>query len=158
MLELVGRMLPEGDPHPGTFDLLHNALSRLGQVDSLPAAVLAYFQYRLLRQVGLLGDLLTCTSCGQRVEDARRGAVGQAYFSSREGGLICPDCTAPPTEKYALDADTLTGLGVLQAPRRTTGGRATFPESQARAVNRLLAYHVAEQLGKPLRTSRYAID
>ena len=51
MLELCGATLAESDPHPQVFDLLHNALHRLGQADASPQAVLAYFQWRLARHV-----------------------------------------------------------------------------------------------------------
>ena len=50
MLELVHEMLAEGDPHPSVFDLLQRALERMGQDDAPIPAVLAYFQWRLLRQ------------------------------------------------------------------------------------------------------------
>ncbi|KKL96234.1 hypothetical protein LCGC14_1846500, partial [marine sediment metagenome] len=49
MLEACAALLGEGDPQPETFDLLHSVLARLGQADASPAAVLAYFQYRMLK-------------------------------------------------------------------------------------------------------------
>ena len=64
MLEMADAMLAPSDPHPEVFDLLHNALDRLGAADAPVTAVLAYFQWRLLRRVGLLGDMRKCVSCG----------------------------------------------------------------------------------------------
>ena len=61
------------------FDLLHNALVRLGQSDAPTGAVLAYFQWRLLRHVGLMGELKNCVSCGRAVaEEARMSAQATA--------------------------------------------------------------------------------
>jgi DNA repair protein RecO len=164
MIELAGALLAEADPHPEVFDLLHNALARLGEPDSPPPAVLAWFQWRTLHHAGLLGDLTACAACGRRVGPSARGA----YFSSSEGGLICSTCAAGtadsagaagpagPVEKLRLDHAALAGLDALAAV--AAGRKATLPDSQAHAVNRVLAYHVANQLGKPLKMARYAIE
>ena len=66
MIELVSESLPEADPHPEVFDLLHRALARVPQPDAPLQAVLAYFQWRLLRCVGLLGGMEACVSCGRQ--------------------------------------------------------------------------------------------
>ncbi|MHC4718344.1 MAG: DNA repair protein RecO, partial [Planctomycetota bacterium] len=86
MLELTASMLAEGDPQPAVFDLLHNALARLEAPESSPPAVLAYFQYRLIRLAGLLGDMTACTGCGATI------SAGGIYFSSSAGGLLCRSC------------------------------------------------------------------
>ena len=147
MLELCGALLAEDDPHPEVFDLLHNALGRLAQPDSAPPAVLAYFQYRLLRHAGLLGAMDACVACGAKV------SLGGVYFSSSAGGLLCRGCEAAEPEKYAVSPAALAGLAALAAAQ--AGRRPTFPQKQAHAVNDLLIYHIEYQLGKRLRTARY---
>jgi len=149
MIELVAAMLAEGDPHGEVFDLLHNALGRCGQADAPTAAVLAYFQWRLLRHVGLLGELKRCVGCGRAV------GTKAVYFSSRSGGLLCADCEAAAVEKYALDRHGLAGLAALAAAE--AGRRVQLPDAQANAVNCLLAYHVAEQIGRPLKMARHVL-
>ena len=154
MVELVGEALAEGDPHPEIFDLLHNGLERLGQDDAPVAAVLAYFQWRLLRCVGLLGELKTCVGCGQAAipQTAPRGGV---FFSSIQGGLLCPACQAGASEKRHLDGATLAGLATLAAAE--AGRKVSLSDTQAIGVNRLLDYHASHQLGKPLKMARHAI-
>jgi DNA repair protein RecO (recombination protein O) len=151
MIELAGAMLAEADPHPEVFDLLHGALERLDDPGAPVQAVLAYFQWRLLKRVGLLGELRTCAACGAAIT-GRRGAT---YFSSRLGGLVCRDCEGSQDEKYLLDGATLAGLAAVSAAEG--GARVSLPPAQARAVNRLLAYHIAQQLGRPLKAARRAI-
>ena len=151
MIELAGEMLAEADPHPEVFDLLHNGLARLGQADAPGAAVLAYFQWRLLKRVGLLGELRTCAACGAAITGRSRAT----YFSSRLGGLVCRDCEGSQDEKYLLDGAALAGLAAVSAAEG--GARVSLPAAQARAVNRLLAYHIAQQLGRPLKAARRAI-
>jgi DNA repair protein RecO (recombination protein O) len=167
MLELADNMIGEQDPHPEVFDLLHNALVRLGQADAPTPAVLAYYQWRLLRRTGLLGELRLCAACGRLVEavgpadliaganKARHEPGGDIYFSSRLGGLVCAACEGATPEKYRLDQPTLDGLAIVQAAE--AGRKVTLPDGPADALNRLLAYHIREQLGKPLKTARYAL-
>ncbi|HUT01764.1 MAG TPA: DNA repair protein RecO [Phycisphaerae bacterium] len=155
MIELVGEMLPEADPHPEVFDLLHNGLARLGQPDAPVPAVLAYFQWRMLKHVGLLGELDRCVACGRGVVAPHRRGAGDVYFSSLEGGLICGGCESALTEKYHLDGATLAGLAALAAAG--AGRKVSLPDKQAHGVSRLLAYHATQQLGKPLKMARHAI-
>jgi DNA repair protein RecO len=164
MIELAGALLAEADPHPEVFDLLHNALARLGEADAPVPAVLAWFQWRTLRHVGLLGDLSTCAACGRHVGPAARGMC----FSSSEGGLVCSSCAGGAAdstgaagqtglaEKLRLDHAALAGLDALAAV--AAGRKTPLPDNHAHAVNRMLAYHVANQLGKPLKMARYAIE
>jgi DNA repair protein RecO (recombination protein O) len=152
MVELAGEALGEGDSHPEVFDLLHNGLERLNQQGAV-AAVLAYFQWRLLRLVGLLGEMGVCVSCGQTAGAAGGGHA--AYFSSIQGGLLCPACEGSAAEKYRLDGATMAGLATLAAAE--AGRKVTLPDKQAAGVNHLLAYHASHQLGKPLKMARHAI-
>ncbi len=184
MVELVGDMLAEADPHAEVFDLLHNALARLGQKDAPIAAVLAFFQWRMLRHVGLLGELKQCVGCGTDIADCRlriadssvtgtgRKAVSRPglenshsairnpqseaiYFSSSQGGILCAACEGAVAEKYRLDGAALAGIAALTAVE--AGAKVSLPDKQARALNRLLSYHITQQLGKKLKMAKYAI-
>ncbi|HET6429201.1 MAG TPA: DNA repair protein RecO [Phycisphaerae bacterium] len=146
MLELAWAMLAEGDPQPAAFDLLHSALARLAKPDSSPVAVLAYFQYRLIRLAGLLGQMTACAGCGATI------SAGGVFFSSSSGGLLCRQCGEPATEKVAVSRGALEGLAILAAAE--AGQRPPFPPAQAAAAIALLTYHVEYQLGKRLRTAR----
>lgn len=159
MIELVAEMLPESDPHPEVFDLLHNGLLRLGQEGAPLRAVLAYFQWRLLRHAGLLGQLNECVSCGVVIlapPQAGTCALPPAtdvYFSSFQGGLLCDACESAVVEKFRLDHDTLAAIAALTAVE--AGTRVTLPDKPAAALTSLLNYHITQQLGKPLRMAKY---
>ncbi len=156
MIELVSACLPEADPHPEVFDLLHQVLVRLGQRDAPLQAVLAYFQWRLLRCVGLLGSLKACISCGAPVaEFSRRPSRTDICFSSQLGGILCGECEGGETEKFRLQPATLGALAGLAAAE--AGQKVLLPDAQGRAVNRLLGYHITQQLGKRLRMAKYVI-
>ncbi|MFP4353751.1 MAG: DNA repair protein RecO [Phycisphaerae bacterium] len=148
-LEMVCQTLAEHDPHPEVFDLLHNALGRLDNPDSPIQAVLAYFQWRLLRNLGLLGDLDSCVSCGGPVQ------AGATAFTSRMGGLLCRTCRSEAAEQVAVDPETRSGLEILASAE--AGRRSELAEKTAEKLIRLLAYHVSQQIGKPLKTARYVL-
>jgi DNA repair protein RecO len=158
MLEVVSATMAEDDPHADVYELLSKALRRLTQADAPAQAVLAYFQWKLLRSIGLLGDMSACVACGSELPGPQRGG----YFSSRQGGLLCEACEGASVEKLRIEPATRRGLATMRdvADRRQVAGsapRATLPEPDARAVNRLLEYHLTEQLGRTLRTARYVI-
>ena len=133
MLAATGSLLAEADPHPEVFDLLHNALVRLAQAEASPPPVLAYFQWRLLRHAGLLGDLSACQGCGK--EPPKAGVI----FSSAAGGLLCRSCA-------------------LEVMRQVQAGRRLpLSDAHAKALNAVLAYHLQYQLGRHLRTARHAL-
>lgn len=155
LLELTAAMLAENDPHPEVFDLLHNALARLGQDDAPAGAVLAYSQWRMLRHVGLLGEMSVCVGCGTPTAGAAPGDLRHMVFSSRRGGLLCGSCESGATEKTPVDAAALAGISALTDAE--AGRKTDLPDDHARSVSRLLAYHITEQLGKRLRMERHVI-
>lgn len=155
MLELAHELVAESDPHPAVFELLHNGLARLGQADAPVQAVLAYFQWRLLRNVGLMGEMTDCVSCGRSVAGESRPRGREIFFSSRLGGLLCDTCEGSEVEKRPVSNDVLAGLRVLAEAQ--AGRKSALPDSQAQAINRLLAYHTSRQIGKPLRMAPHAI-
>ena len=152
MLFLIGLLLAEADPHVEVFDLLHNTLGRLDEADCPWPAVLAYYQWRLLKLAGLLGELAACASCGREI--AGRGRRDM-HFSSTAGGLLCGACEGSATEKYRLDGRTTAGIAAMAAAE--AGKKVLLPAPQAQAVNRLLLYHVTQQTGKAPRMGRHAI-
>ena len=153
MIELVGLLLGEGDPHPEAFDLLHNALGRLGDPDAPLAAVLAYFQWRMLRHAGLLGQLDRCVECDTPLNDEteNRGS----FFSSTKGGLLCRSCGCSADEKTSVNQASINGLAGLEQARGRRG--VSLSTEEILGVNRLLAYHASYQSGKPLKMARYVI-
>lgn len=153
MIELAGLLLGEGDPHPEAFDLLHNALGRLGDSDAPLPAVLAFFQWRILRHAGLLGQLSRCVECDESLSGGNDGEG--AYFSSSRGGLLCRSCVGSVDEKTSVSPAAISGLKGLELARGRRG--VTLSDAEVLGVNRLLSYHASHQAGKPLRMARYVI-
>ena len=94
-------------------------------------------------------------ACGRAVRQWSTGDRAECHFSSARGGLLCAACEGGVTEKHRVSVSTLSGLSALSAA--AAGAKAALPEPQAVGVNRMLAYHIRHQLGKPLRMARHAI-
>ncbi len=155
MVELVSLMLAERDPFPKVFDLLHRILERLKQPEAPVEAVLAYFQWRLLRNVGLLGELKACVSCQTLLAGNDKASRRDLHFSSSKGGLLCGACEVATTEKYRVDDATMAGLAAIAAAQ--AGAKVTLPAQQSKSVNCLLAYHISQQIGKKPKMAKYVI-
>jgi DNA repair protein RecO (recombination protein O) len=158
MVELAGEMLAESDPHPDVYDLLHSSLARLAQADAPAPAVLAYYQWRLLVNVGVLGQLARCAGCGQAVL-GEGGSHMDVHLSPSAGGLLCRDCEGAAADKMPVTRTALAGLAALYAASegRRRGAKVAMPDSQADEVNRLFAYYASHAIGKELKLARYAV-
>ena len=161
MLEVVSQTIGDGDRNVEVFDLLHNALERLGQDDAPIPAVLAFFQWRLLRHAGLLGQLTDCVSCSCKISGKPSEKVS---FSSQLGGLVCDGCRGDGGDFFPIEPETLEGLDILTAVESgracelgKNGKKASMSSRYAECVNRMLAYHIAQQIGKWPKMTKHAI-
>ncbi len=151
-IELTGETLGQDDPHPQIYDLLHNALLRLDAPEAPCQAVVAYFQWRLLRRLGLLGAMNECVLCNTSLAPGK----GKAWFSSSQGGLLCQACQNQVREKVSLDRPTREALDLLASAE--VGRKVSLEDRLALKANRLLLYHGVHQIGKPLRSARYVLS
>lgn len=84
LAEIINKLLPEEEPHPKIFDLLDETLEYLNSVQ--PPLAIAYFETKLLSEIGFLPELYECVLCQKEIKpDHNR-------FSVARGGLICNDC------------------------------------------------------------------
>ncbi len=86
--DAVARLFETGDPHPEVFTLLANELTLLagagaGAGHAGPANALA-FRLKLLLAAGIVPQLGSCVSCGEREH-----LIG---FDPSAGGVVCSAC------------------------------------------------------------------
>ncbi len=96
VLEFTERVLEEGVPSPGMFNLLIDFFDLLESRDrGIGTLVLAY-QTKVLRYAGVMPQLEHCAVCGEKKQAAK--------FSIEDGGIICGDCLR---DMENLEAHTL---------------------------------------------------
>jgi DNA repair protein RecO (recombination protein O) len=86
--DAVARLFETDEPHPEVFALLANQLTLLGSGPTNPAAArpenALAFRLKLLLAAGIVPQLASCASCGER--EHLNG------FSAAAGGVVCSSC------------------------------------------------------------------
>ena len=73
--ELLVRLLPRGDPHPGLFTSYFRTLAGLARHDDQREATLRIFELDLLRELGVAPSFDTCLDGGLVDPDALKGGT-----------------------------------------------------------------------------------
>lgn len=139
LAEVMLRFAP-ADPHPQSYDLLHEAL---GSLECAPAALLEPLGLRVLwHLVSVLGfapSLHACVRDGVLLPEA-----GGLPFSTREGGALCAACAAQhgATQLPAGARADLAALLDPEAELPALDGR--HAESHRRLLARYIRYHLGE--------------
>jgi len=137
--ELLVRLLPRGDPHPGLFTSYFRTLAGLARHDDQREATLRIFELDLLRELGVAPSFDTCL----------------------DGGLVDPDaCYQADFElgfrraADAADPDALKGGTLIALARRDFTEPGTLTAAR-NFLRRLIGYHLD---GKPLNARRILMD
>ncbi len=136
MIDLVGRMLTDQDPHTDVYDVLLEALTRMDDGHDIDWPLLR-FQWALLVETGYQPTLTT----NQENEPV-------VAFSSKTGGVV--EDTGE-IDRVRVRKETVEVLRMLQDQRPM---QPTEPETLDRA-NRLLAHYLRDIIGKDTAAMRW---
>ena len=137
-LELTDKLLEEGDPADGSFNLLLDLLKTLEQRKNEFATPLIAFKIRSLELFGSGIRTDSCVRCGK--------TDGLRYLSVPDGGLVCGDCLASPADLnpliFEISDDIISIIRFMQThPVRSLEG-LTIPEKERSRLMRMLnAYY-----------------
>ena len=140
--DAVARLFETDEPHPEVYMLLANELTLLasGPAAARPENALA-FRLKLLLAAGIVPQLGSCATCGEREH--------LTGFSASAGGVVCSSCESA---SFPLGEEAYEFLvGALGQPL------ANAPEASARALQlaeraiRETAEHHAQVRLRPLR-------
>ena len=150
VVECLGRLTAERDPHAALYGLLVRTLRALEEIPRPERAALAF----TLRCVDLLGHRLRldrCLSCGAPPDLAPR-----LDFSA--GGLVCGTCARLSGDSLALSAQALAGLRRLRTLRWEELLAASLSRPVEAEVVSALEAQVARLMGHPPRTPRFLLQ
>jgi DNA repair protein RecO (recombination protein O) len=145
VVECVGRLTAERDPHAALYGLLTRALRALAGAP--PAVRVAIcFGARCLDALGHRPRLDRCVECGRAWPFPRP--------SLDEGGVVCEPCAARASGATAVTPAAVAALGQLRAVRWEEAlaqplGRV---ETELRAA---LEAHMTRLIGQPTRTAKF---
>jgi DNA repair protein RecO (recombination protein O) len=149
--DAVSRLFETGDPHPEVFALLANELTLLaggprrrqsGTTMPYAANELA-FRLKLLLAAGIVPQLSSCVSCGER----RRLSA----FSAAAGGVVCSSCESA---SFSFDEDAYVFMaGALGRPLAQAPQASDRALRQAERAIRETAEHHAHVRLRPAALS-----
>jgi DNA repair protein RecO (recombination protein O) len=120
IVELVDRFsVEEGEGNHAQYQLILKSFDRLTEDEYPPSSVILYFQMRLLDFVGYRPELFRCVGCGSEIRPE-----GQ-FFSSQQGGILCPNCGRGKQNNRSI---SLAGLKVLRHYQRNNFETASKPK------------------------------
>lgn len=150
ILELITRFLPERDPNPDIFSLLHKLLSRLkpGAENNL---YYMYFKVRFLGISGYLPKLDACCRCSRRSTDEKVNAK----FHVSHGALICSLCGPDRTEAISLSQGALRFYLSFIKWKFSNLDRVKAPASLVSEIGELIDAHIKYISSRPFKTAIY---
>jgi len=107
ILELIDSFTVENNENRPLFDLLLDTLHRLCQDDN-SETVLRYFELHLLHYLGYRPQLQQCVICNLPIKPAAN------FFSSSQGGVLCPRCSQEMPGLRPISVDALKILRLWQ--------------------------------------------
>jgi DNA repair protein RecO (recombination protein O) len=124
VIELLDRFSVEGsEENRSLYRLLLDSLTHLAYGTIEPQAIVLYFEIRLLDLVGYRPELFQCLSCGAEIKPEDQ------FFSSHEGGVLCPKCGK---SRRNVRPVSLSALKLLRHYQRSSFENATAPQVHRR--------------------------
>ena len=142
--DAVARLFETDEPHPEVYMLLANELTLLASTRAHPAAAgpgnALAFRLKLLLAAGIVPQLGSCASCGEREH--------LTGFSAAAGGVVCSSCesAAFPLGEEAYQF-MVSALGQPLASPPEASGRAL--QLAERAIRETAEHHAQVRL-RPL--------
>jgi DNA repair protein RecO (recombination protein O) len=144
--DAVARLFETDEPHPEVYALLGNELSLLAELGRRGADAAGFaanalaFRLKLLLAAGIVPQLGSCASCGER--EHLNG------FSAAAGGVVCSSCESAA---FALDEESYGFLvKALGSPLSGTPGASPRALQVAERAIRETAEHHAQVRLRPL--------
>ncbi len=144
ILELVDSFTLENNGNRPLFDLLLATLYRL-QADS-SETILRYFELQLLHYLGYRPELRQCVSCGLPLKPVVN------FFSSSQGGILCPHCSQKESELYPVSVDVLKVLRLWQDCDYATARRVILKSELSLELERVLQQYIKYLLQREVKS------
>jgi len=148
-----------GEGNPGLFKLLYvclNEIDSTGQEDG-PALkkILCFFEARFLKVTGLAPMLDTCSSCNRSPGKLYSMEAKDVFFSVKDGGVLCSDCTGNTGDKIRLSASAFRLLSDLFRLKAEDLRDVELEPRNLKKVYDLLEKYIVYHTGCTLDSFRY---
>ena len=144
-LELVDAFTFSGSPNPPLFDLLLDTLKRLCRSEQAETA-LRYFELQLLHHSGYRPQLQRCVVCNSPLKKRVN------FFSSAQGGVLCPGCNREEFGSRPVSVDALKVLRLWQKCDYATASRVKLSSSLCSELRQLMPGYITYLLQKEVKS------
>jgi DNA repair protein RecO (recombination protein O) len=146
LAELLDRFTYEDDSENyNIFRLLTEALSRLEQ-ETDPWLAIRYYEVRLLDSLGYRPHWFECAKCSGEIKPQDQ------YFSSAQGGVLCPSCGMGQPGAWRVSVEALKILRHFQRSSFTEAQRARPSHELQEEIEALLQHYVTYLLERALNS------
>jgi DNA repair protein RecO (recombination protein O) len=145
LVELLDRFTYEEGANIGIFTLLTDSLGRLSQaVDQ--DLVARYYEVRLLDHLGFRPQLLKCAQCSEEIKPENQ------YFSSQQGGVLCPKCGPKLSGSRPISMQALKYLRHFQRSNFKDASRVVLTSSLNHELEMIMQHYLTYLLERGLNT------
>jgi DNA repair protein RecO (recombination protein O) len=154
MVELLDRFTPDAEENLDLYRLLRQGLSWAATAEDLALAA-RYYELQLLGLAGYQPQLRRCVVCGRVL------AAVEQFFSTAEGGVVCPSCAAQragtpgPSGRLPLSLGALKLLRFMQSSPYARVAALNVGSRTQNEVEYLLARYITEILERQLKSVEF---
>ena len=145
MAELVDQFTAEQSENYSIYKLLQATLLWLGEARDREL-VLRCFEMQLLNCLGYKPELQNCPLCRISLSPKRN------YFSSGDGGVLCPECAESKISLYPLTVDALKVLRFITNNDRSTINRLRINADLSQELEQITRGYIRYLLERDLRS------
>jgi DNA repair protein RecO (recombination protein O) len=145
IVELLDRFTYEEGENRELYRLLVDTLARL-DASSEPEVAVHYYEIRLLDHIGFRPQLVTCVSCGRKIQ------AEDQFFSAEHGGVLCPSCGKKTPGARPISMEALKCLRHYQRSGFSEAARLRPSQTIHREIEALMTYYFTYLLERSLNT------
>jgi len=143
VMELADRLSIEEEPAPAVFRLLVNTLNRINEGENA-FNTLRFFELRLLDLAGFRPDLTNCVGCGKKI------TAQDQYFSTVQGGVLCPSCGELPNHARKVSMNALRFLRHFQRSAFSDIANGSVPSAVQTEMGALMDSYISSIVERKL--------
>ena len=144
--ELVSELTEVHDPHDKIYELLDFSYRYLSSVS--PVSLCRLFEVKLLAEIGWLPHLDSCISCS-------KSGFERGYFSIRQGGIYCSDCSPEIPDARELAPAVLSLMRFYANHDLEEGLRQHPAKSVVQDFESLMSRFILDRHTKPFKSRRF---
>ena len=148
VVELLDRFTFEDGENRTLYRLLTDALERLSTGND-PMCVVHFYEFRLLDLMGFRPQLFHCVLCEREIQ------AQDQFFSTENGGVLCPKCGGETVGARPISVQALKFLRHYQRSNYAGAARARIDAGVSREMEGIMQDYLTYLLERGLNTPTF---